>query len=300
MSSAGASSSSACRRAAIVTGSATRIGAASARAFHRAGYNVLLHYNTSDSLAQEMAAELNSILPGSAVVCRAAFSGFGLSDEAETLQAACKRVVRCAVEAFGDVHVLVNSASSYYPVPLVSADICNKETAEHEREIERKLDVLLCSNAVAPWFLTRAFAQHVAQRNAAGSGAELAEQSGSEKLHQDRCIVNLGDSLLSRPHANHSAYCMAKAALENLTITSSIELAVHGIRVNCVRPGYNVFPERMPEAHRQHHRDQVPLGKAEGTPLDIAQAILFLAESARYCTGTFIDVDGGLRHKPIL
>ena len=42
------------------------------------------------------------------------------------------------------------------------------------------------------------------------------------------------------------------------------------------------------------------LGKAEGTPLDIAQAILFLAESARYCTGTFIDVDGGLRHKPIL
>lgn len=56
----------------LVTGAARRVGAAIARALHRTGADVALHYRSSGADAQALAAELNRIRPGSASLMQAA------------------------------------------------------------------------------------------------------------------------------------------------------------------------------------------------------------------------------------
>jgi NAD(P)-dependent dehydrogenase (short-subunit alcohol dehydrogenase family) len=115
-------------------------------------------------------------------------------------------------------------------------------------------------------------------------------------------IVNVGSVCGTRPYANLLAYCASKAAVNMMTQTMALELAVHGVRVNAVEPGvvrselhtasgtvpdYDAFLARARETH--------PLGR-HGTPEDIAGAIAFLAApEAGWVTGECLKIDGG-RH----
>src|SRR4051812_34361605 len=96
-------------RTALVTGAAKRLGAATARALHAEGMNLLLHYNKSEEEAQVLAAELNQLRPDSAAIAQA--------DLANTQ--GLESLVKAALQWDG-LDVLVNNASSFRPTPLGS------------------------------------------------------------------------------------------------------------------------------------------------------------------------------------
>jgi NAD(P)-dependent dehydrogenase (short-subunit alcohol dehydrogenase family) len=100
------------------------------------------------------------------------------------------------------------------------------------------------------------------------------------------------------------AYNSSKGALVNLTRQLAVEYAEHGIRVNCVCPGWietgfndPVLAHLDPDELARFVTEQVPLGR-QGTPEDVAPCVVFLAsDGARYVTGQLLVVDGGLTTK---
>ncbi|GAB7003403.1 SDR family NAD(P)-dependent oxidoreductase [Nocardioides sp. AN3] len=98
-------------------------------------------------------------------------------------------------------------------------------------------------------------------------------------------------------------YAPSKAALVNFSQQVAAEHAQHGIRCNCVCPGWVDTPFNDPAFADDHERRatverQVPLGR-EGTPHEIAAAISFLcSDDAAYITGHTLVVDGGLTLGP--
>lgn len=159
----------------------------------------------------------------------------------------------------GRLDVLVNNASSFYPTAL------GEITEQH-------WDDLMGSNLKAPLFLAQA-----------AQGA-LSETQG--------CIVNMVDVHGFRPLKGYPVYCAAKAGLLMLTQSLARELGSN-VRVNGVAPGAILWPEmEVNQAARDELLAKTAL-KREGSPEDIARAVLFLARDADYITGQVIPVDGG-------
>lgn len=275
-------------RVVMVTGAAKRLGRAVAVAFHDAGYHVVVHYGQSDREAAEVVATMCGAREGSAVALACDFSDKTLEHLGAgraTLAARCFHLMAEAEAAFGGVDVLVNSASSFYPTPIV--DTRPPQHLDAAQQAEKEWAELMGSNAKAPWLLTKAFA---ALRSSAPAEVDAT-------VAPSRCIINITDSMLHRPLQDHTAYLMGKHALAGLTLSSAADLAPRGIRVNAIAPGYNRFPDddEFPDQLRHSMRAEVPLGEREGEPADVAALALFLASSsASYMTGQTIGLDGGL------
>ena len=124
-------------RTALVTGAAKRLGAATARALHAEGMNLLLHYNKSEAEAAALAQELNAARPDSAAIAQA---DLGNTQGLESL-------VKAALQWDG-LDVLINNASSFRPTPIGSIG-------------EDDWDDLMGSNLKAPLFLAQAAAPHL-------------------------------------------------------------------------------------------------------------------------------------------
>jgi pteridine reductase len=92
--------------------------------------------------------------------------------------------------------------------------------------------------------------------------------------------------------SGYAAYAASKAALVRLTECLALELAPR-IRVNAVAPGTVLWPGSYGAARRRELARRIPLGRA-GTPLDVAEAVRYLAE-APFVTGAVLPVDGGRR-----
>jgi pteridine reductase len=236
-------------RSAIVTGGARRVGAAIARRLHAAGASVLVHYRDSEADATALAAELNGQRAKSAAVVKA-----------ELLAPIAPRaLVSAALQAFGRLDLLVNNASSFFPVPLGELE------ASHWEE-------LIGSNLRAPLFISQECAP------------QLARHEGA--------IVNIVDIHAERPLKGYPLYSIAKAGLAALTRSLALELAP-AVRVNGVAPGAIAWPEdgQFEDAERSRIVATTPLGRV-GSPEDIAHAVQFLA-GASFITGQIVAVDGG-------
>jgi glucose 1-dehydrogenase len=109
-------------------------------------------------------------------------------------------------------------------------------------------------------------------------------------------IVIIGSVHYDMAPANSAAYNMAKAAVNHLARTLSVELAPHRINVNVINPGWIDTPgERnfASEAELQRSGRRIPWGRL-GKPEDIAKAVAFLcSDDAEYITGATLRVDGG-------
>jgi NAD(P)-dependent dehydrogenase (short-subunit alcohol dehydrogenase family) len=118
-------------------------------------------------------------------------------------------------------------------------------------------------------------------------------------------IVNVSSIAATRwTGARYLPYSASKAAIIGFTRALALEYAAHGIRVNCVVPGYVDSPMMRGGLERRLGRDAVeqevarrhaacPLGRL-ATGWDIANAVLFLAsDEASYITGVSLPVDGG-------
>jgi pteridine reductase len=236
-------------RVALVTGAARRIGAEIASSLHTAGARVAVHYRGSASDAEALCAKLNTLRAGSAIALQADL----------VAENGPESLIESFLDWSGQLDILVNNASSFYPTPLgeIQADDWND---------------LVGTNLRAPLFLAQAAAPYL---RAAGGN-----------------IVNIVDIHARRPLRDHHVYGAAKAGLVMLTRSLAKELAPQ-VRVNGVAPGAIAWPEGgMTESVKKSIIDQIPLGRT-GKPADIANAVLFLVRDATFVTGQIVPIDGG-------
>jgi pteridine reductase len=234
-------------KVALVTGAGTGIGEAAALALAREGAAVALSGRRREPL--QAVADRIAKAGGKALVAPA--------DLGE--QEAANRIAAVITTEFGRLDILVNNASSFFPVEVGEIE------ASHWEE-------LVGSNLRAPLFI----AQEAAP--------ELARHKGS--------IINIVDIHAERPLKGYPLYSVAKAGLAALTRSLAVELAP-AVRVNGVAPGAIAWPEdgQFEPAERDRILATTPLARI-GSPDDVAQAVHFLA-CAPYVTGQIIAVDGG-------
>lgn len=187
-------------------------------------------------------------------------SAISLSADLNNVEA-IQQLAHHAIQQWQRIDALVNNASAFFPTPVGSAT-------------EAQWNNVMGSNALAPFFLSQALA------------AKLAEQRGA--------IVNIADIYADRPLAQHTLYCMAKAANVMLTKSLAKELAPQ-VRVNGIAPGAILWPEQggaVSTGAQTALLEKVPM-QCSGMPEDIANTVLFLLRDAPYITGQIIAVDGG-------
>ena len=124
---------------------------------------------------------------------------------------------------------------------------------------------------------------------------EASRYAGLKMVAQPQggAIINLGDWAIERPYLDYAAYFPSKGAIPALTRSLAVELAARNprIRVNAVLPGPVMLPEGLSEAERQTAIAGT-LVKHEGSPWNVADAVVFLAEND-FVTGICLPLDGG-------
>jgi len=114
-------------------------------------------------------------------------------------------------------------------------------------------------------------------------------------------IVNISSVTGLRAFPGVLAYCVSKAALDQLTRCSALELAAKGVRVNAVNPGVvrtdihkrGGMNDDSYAAFVEHSKTTHPLGRV-GEPQEIADLVMFLAsDRASWITGATYSIDGG-------
>ncbi|MEO6227023.1 MAG: pteridine reductase [Thermomonas sp.] len=169
-------------KVALITGAARRIGAAIARRLHADGYNLALHYRSSQGEMAALLAELNGVRADSAISLQADLAEFDRLPE----------LVAKTVGHFGRLDALVNNASGFYPTPIGTA-------------MPSQWDDLFASNARAPFFLAQAAAPHL--RAARGGVVNLADIHGEKPLadHAIYCMAKAALLMLTKSMATDLA-----------------------------------------------------------------------------------------------
>jgi pteridine reductase len=169
------------------------------------------------------------------------------------------RLVADVIEAFGALDVLVNSAAIMERTPFGEVTLAT-------------WDAIMSINLRAPFFLAQAAAPHLKQARGA--------------------IVNIADLAAFETWPAYVPHGISKAGVVHMTRSLARVLAPE-VRVNGIAPGTVLLPENWDTAADERLRQTTPLART-GTPQDVSDAVIFLAESD-YITGETIIVDGG-RH----
>jgi 3-oxoacyl-[acyl-carrier protein] reductase len=176
-----------------------------------------------------------------------------------------KKVVDQIIKRFGTVHVLVNNAGFVHIAPVIEmtdaqwSDVINVHMA----------GAFNCTRAIAP--------------------AMIAQSYGR--------IINI--SSLSVLGADRMApYAAAKAGLVGLTRALAVELGPHNVTVNAIAPGF-IRTDRVKASPAfpvlNAHSQRAQMIKAEGTPEDVANGILFYASrKSGFVTGDLMYITGGM------
>ncbi len=253
-------------KVAIVTGGAKGIGGQVCALLAREGADLVLAARDAGPL-EELAAELTDPATGR----RAIACACDVTDEAQT-----RELAQVALDAFGRIDILVNTAGGTGPIETP----CHEYDADAFRAI-LELNVIgtfLPCKAVIPTMLAQ------------GSGA----------------IVNIAGTSGLRGYRNRSGYSSSKWAVRGFTRTLALELGPHGITVNDICPNVTngarmdrivrTKAERLGKTAEQVYADfasQTALGRFVDE-VDIAESVLFLVTNrGRNITGHDIVVDAG-------
>ena len=179
-----------------------------------------------------------------------------VADESQIIAA-----VNAVAKDFGRIDILVNNAAL--------SD--NKHILDITKE---EWDRTLAVTLTAPMLFGKYVAKEMIAEGHGGKMVNTASTSG----------------FFGRPRS--IAYTSAKAGVVNLTRSMAIQLAKHNIRVNCVVPNKVGAPVGKEEFNPD--RNVLNLRYREGTPDDIARAVLFLvSDDSDFIDGTYLMVDGG-------
>ncbi len=249
------------RRLAIVTGSATGGGAATALAFARRGWDLLVNYATSEAEAGETAA-----------ACREAGADALVVQGDVADDAACRRLVAAAVERWGRVDALVNNAGV---TTFAGADWDRLDAAAFQR--------IFAVNAVGTFQMIRAAAPHL--KAARGAVVNVSSIAGA---------LGIGSSVpyvASKGAINAMTLHLARAMAP--------EVRVNAVCPGLVTSRW--FPKGIGEEAyaelRAAYESRAPLATA-CTPEDVAEAVLWLADGARTVTGELLLLDSGTHLGP--
>ena len=245
-------------KVALVTGGAQRIGREIALELARAGADVAITYRTSVRAARQTEHALAALgVRALAIPCDVR--------RPATIRSAVSRVVK----HFGGLDILVNNAALYESV------VFERITAAH-------WDAVLATNLSGPYLVSQAALPALRARRGR--------------------IINLGSLGGLKPWTTHAHYCAAKAGLHHLSRIMAKALAPH-IAVNCVAPGMIDVPSDRASSHpaapktskdlRARLAARAPMQR-NGTPAEVATAVLFFATAPHFITGQLLAVDGGL------
>lgn len=242
----------------IVTGSATGVGAASAKMLASKGCNVVINYTRSEEEARETQGACEA-LGVETILCRA-----DVSDDAD-----CRRMANEAIAKWGRIDGLINNAGTTHFVNHANLEGL---TAEDFHRI-------YAVNVIGPYQMTRAVA---AQMKAQGRGAVVNVSSIAG-------VMGVGSSI---------AYTASKGALNTMTLSLARalgpEIRVNTICPGFIQGRWlrGGMGDDAYEAAKAAQERNTPLRKA-GTPEDMAQAAVWFIEGADLITGEILIVDAG-------
>ena len=181
----------------------------------------------------------------------------------------CEEVVNTAMELAGRIDILISNPAYSRRKPFLEYD---------PEDFERTIQGTLTSG----FHISQLVARQMVQRG--GGGKIVFISSVQAELPLSFCV----------------AYGAAKAGLNHMMRTISVELSGHRINVNAIEPGWIDTPgehDTFDEETIAREGKMLPWGRM-GKPEDIGRAAAFLAsEDADYITGSVLPVDGGFRYK---
>ena len=262
-------------KAAIVTGSARGIGRATAELLAEHGARVMINDLDGDA-AEQTAGEIG----GDAV----SFAGD------LTQEGVCDKLVDHAVEAFGQIDIIVNNAGYTWDGPIHKMS---------DKQFQGMLDI----HTVVPFRVLRAAAPHL---------REPAKEERQEGREVFRKVVNISSISGTMGNAGQANYAAGKAAVVGLTKTLAKEWGQFKINVNAVAFGFietRLTAEKaedntmqiggetvqlgIPEQMRGMASYVIPLGRP-GTPQEAAGGVFFLCSPwSNYVHGQTLNITGG-------
>lgn len=249
------------RQNALVTGSSSGIGQATAIALAKEGYNVGITYRSEATRekAEATLAECNR------------YGGDHRLFRVELIHREdCEKLMQDFLAAYGTIDVLVNNAGGALKIPKGEFDDMPLDYWEDQINL----------NLNAPAYLS-----HYAVKNMKEYGIRGR-------------IVNISSvhSKITWVKRKMLPYCAGKAGLNMFTSALGVEAAPYGIRVNCVAPGFIMtgLSSRYTPDQTKAFTDHIPAGIL-GTTDDIVPMILFLCDerNTRFILGQTFYVDGG-------
>ncbi|SFR37251.1 SDR family oxidoreductase [Litoreibacter janthinus] len=242
---------------ALVTGGADRLGRAMSLQLADMGFDVAVHYGSSQDAARETVALIEA-----------------KGRKASALQAdlldldAVEALLPAAVDALGGpLTVLINNASIF---EYDSIDTATRESWNRH----------MASNFQAPFLLTQAFAKQAPSAGIDNRGEPVAQAA----------IINMIDQRVRKLTPEFMTYTLAKMGLWALTQTSAQALAP-AIRVNAIGPGPTMQGARQSDGHFARQRDNTVL-KRGSNPEDITAALAYIL-NAPALTGQLLCIDAG-------
>ncbi len=242
------------RKVLLVTGGGRGIGAATALAAARHGWDVAVNYRTNRTRADAVVDDIENA-GGKAIAYQA-----NIADEP-----AIAAMFAAVDNQLGPVTGLVNSAGILGPHGRI-------ETVEASG-----LAQLFAINITGTLLCCREAIRRMSTKHGGAGGA----------------IVNLSSaaSRLGAP-GEGVPYAASKGAIDSLTFGLAQELSDEGIRVNAVSPGV-IDTEIQPPGRVQRIGPNLPMKRA-GKAEEVAAAILYLlSDDASYVSGTVLNVSGG-------
>jgi NAD(P)-dependent dehydrogenase (short-subunit alcohol dehydrogenase family) len=253
------------KKVAVVTGSSSGIGAATARLFARNGYNVVVNFSRNPEPAEAVAQECRAL--GADVLVMKA----NVAEDAD-----CRALAQAVEAKWGRTDALVNNAGT---TKFVAARDLEGLSAQDFHDI-------YSVNVIGAYQMIRAFAPLMKRNPGAG-------------------IVNISSVASVSGVGSSVAYMASKGALNAMTFGLARALApevrVNAVGPGMVETPWlqNGLGAEKYEARRQGYMAVTPLAETI-QPEDVADAAYWLCAGARKTTGEFILIDSGLVKYPVL
>jgi short-subunit dehydrogenase len=248
----------------LVTGAAKRVGQAIAIHFAEQGWDVAVHYGQSKTEADETVTAIQKL--GS----RAMAFQADLASEPEITA-----LFKAVTVNMGALNCIVNSASQFeYDRPGAEPELINAAFFQKMMQV----------NVLAPVLLAQ-----LLYRQQKSSAADSSPNSDIP------AVIQLLDQKLINLNPDYFSYTLSKGALEYAGQMMAMDYAPY-LRVVGLAPGISLPSGPQSEESFKAAHTMTPLNRSS-TPIDIARAAVFIAES-NAITGTTIYVDGGQHLMP--